>query len=104
MVIGPMGSGKSSLLSALLGEMFCVGGGYVENVRPGEADTKEQLHDLGSSKGLRWGTRSRSLHGNLSRRVGFVGGKIAYMGQQPWVRNCTFQQNVTRTNPFDIER
>ncbi|KAK0521189.1 hypothetical protein OC834_006756 [Tilletia horrida] len=61
-VVGRIGSGKSSLLSALAGEM-----------------------------------RKRS--GTVS-----FGGSVAYVAQQSWIQNLTFQQNILFGHELDAER
>ncbi|KAK3319769.1 ABC transporter [Cercophora scortea] len=71
-VIGPIGSGKTSFLNALLGEMVPIkatpAGQYTEDVQhrqPGDGEP------------------------------------IAYCGQQPWLENGTIRQNIVGASPWD---
>ncbi|CAN0424476.1 unnamed protein product [Lampetra fluviatilis] len=75
MVVGQIGCGKSSLLSATLGEMHLVSGSVYWN-RSGRA---EQL-----SRGRR--------------------GSVAYAAQKPWILNSNVLENITFGSPFDEER
>ncbi|CAK4954947.1 unnamed protein product [Aphanomyces euteiches] len=61
-VVGAVGSGKSTLISAILGDARC---------------TKGKLHRFGS---------------------------IAYVGQQPFIRNATLRDNITFGRIFDHRR
>ena len=61
-VIGKVGSGKSSLISACLGEIPKLSGDII------------------------------------------VGGSIAYVPQQAWIKNDTFRDNVTFGRPFDFDK
>jgi len=61
-IVGPTGSGKSSILSAILGEMSI---------------TK----------------------GSIS-----LGGKIAYLAQEPWLRHASLKDNIIMNLPYDAKR
>ncbi|KAJ1944389.1 Transporter of the ATP-binding cassette (ABC), partial [Linderina macrospora] len=66
---GPTGSGKSSLLSALVGEMTLVSG---------------KIHMPMSDTGLT--------------------SDIAYVSQEPWLRNATIRDNILFGAPYDLAR
>ena len=73
-----MGSGKSSLISALLGEMKTVSGTV-------------------NTQGIRtrivfWG--EFLFHGKIVSFVFYLG-KIAYVPQQAWLQNATLKYNIT---------
>ncbi|CAE6492871.1 unnamed protein product [Rhizoctonia solani] len=74
-VYGPTGSGKSSLLSAILGEMDRFEG---ESYLP-----KDPMH-LHSETGLRMA--------------------ISYCAQQPWLEHKSIRENILFGSPFDQER
>ena len=57
-IVGTTGSGKSSLLSAILGEIQCVYGAVAVN------------------------------------------GRVAYVGQQPFIQNATVRENITFGSEF----
>jgi ABC-type multidrug transport system fused ATPase/permease subunit len=73
-VIGPVGSGKSSLLAALLGELLL--------------RTNEELDKPASEE-------APSLH---------VIGKIAYHQQTPWILNASVKENILFGREYDEER
>ncbi|CAE6421059.1 unnamed protein product [Rhizoctonia solani] len=75
LVSGPTGSGKSSLLAALLGEMDCVKG---EVYLPKEP------------------TR-------LNEKTGFPT-TISYCAQQPWLEHKSIKDNILFGSPYDKER
>ncbi|KAJ2801763.1 hypothetical protein H4R20_003550 [Coemansia guatemalensis] len=77
---GPTGSGKSSLLAALVGEMELVEGHVRLPVAP---DTDYQL----------LGSLSSTVIDN-----------IAYVPQEPWLRNATIRDNILFGEPFHHER
>lgn len=78
-VIGPTGSGKTSLLLALLGEMTLLQGRICH-----------------MSDNSPWKTGSVSAFR--------VKNSIAYCAQQAWLINDTVKQNITFTSPWNEER
>ncbi|KAJ3379229.1 hypothetical protein HDU92_006829 [Lobulomyces angularis] len=76
-VIGPTGSGKSSLLLALLGEMTSItGGSFLPDERRIEKSTKSPLISSG----------------------------VSYVAQTSWLLNATVRDNILFGLPFDQER
>jgi ABC-type multidrug transport system fused ATPase/permease subunit len=77
-VVGPVGSGKSSLLSAVLGEMY------------------KQSGFVNTTVTFVWhpGTCDRIVSKVLTRAI-VLQGSIAYVPQQAWIQNATFKDNIT---------
>ncbi|KAF8594789.1 hypothetical protein BDV93DRAFT_501773 [Ceratobasidium sp. AG-I] len=75
LVCGPTGSGKSSLLSALLGEMDCLEGDVYLPKEPTQLNEKTGLPM-----------------------------KISYCAQQPWLEHKSIKNNILFGSPFDRER
>ena len=86
-VVGPVGCGKSSLLSALLGEMEKLEGKVYVKVR-------------------RVGTPGKGSLANPKVTLGFSCGQgsVAYVPQQAWIQNCTLQENVLFGRTLDPSR
>ncbi|KAI8055860.1 hypothetical protein BDF22DRAFT_672557 [Syncephalis plumigaleata] len=74
-IAGPIGSGKTSLLLALLGEMPCTGGQVFLPRR------KRVLDDAGS-----------------------LGSCIAYVAQQVWLQNVSIRDNILFGQSYDSQR
>ncbi|OLL23812.1 ATP-dependent bile acid permease [Neolecta irregularis DAH-3] len=79
LVVGPTGSGKTSLLMALLGEMTLLKG---SGNLPGLLDREESVPD--------------PLTG--------VAECVAYCAQQAWLLNDTIKNNILFASPFDEKR
>ncbi|KAI8094907.1 P-loop containing nucleoside triphosphate hydrolase protein [Gilbertella persicaria] len=75
-VCGPTGSGKTTLISSLLGETFCLSG---KAILP------------------------RIIPNKASPLGGAVSG-IAYVAQTAWLQNCSIRDNILFGLPFDQER
>ncbi|KAJ1301639.1 hypothetical protein OPQ81_008884 [Rhizoctonia solani] len=75
LVCGPTGSGKSSLLAALLGEMDCVEGQVYLPKEPTRLNEKTGLPTT-----------------------------ISYCAQQPWLEHKSIKDNILFGSPYDKER
>lgn len=86
-VVGPVGCGKSSLVSALLGEM-------------------EKLEGKVYVKVSGVGTPGKGGLANPQVTVRFSRGQgsVAYVPQQAWIQNCTLQENVLFGRALDPKR
>ncbi|KAJ2383257.1 hypothetical protein GGI05_005374, partial [Coemansia sp. RSA 2603] len=83
LIAGPTGSGKSSLLSALIGEMTLTSG----RIMLPTARTPHTDPVLGD------------LTGN-----GLAITNIAYVAQEAWLRNATIRENILFGEPYDQKR
>lgn len=88
-VVGPVGCGKSSLLSALLGEMEKLEGKVYMKVRGAGITGKGSL-------ARPWA--------NPEVNFSFGQGSVAYVPQQAWIQNCTLQENVLFGQALDPKR
>ena len=82
-----MGSGKSALLSALLGD--------IEPWNGGEGDGEEGRSE--ETRGERSGER---------RKKGVVGvfGGLAYAAQQAWIQNASLKDNILYGSEYDEQK
>ncbi|KAJ2799477.1 hypothetical protein H4R20_004425, partial [Coemansia guatemalensis] len=89
-IVGPTGAGKSSLLSALIGEMTLTDGRVIlPTVDPRAA-------------GAAAGNKYKSVVELASQ--GAVMEDVAYVAQEAWLRNATIRDNITFGEPFDAAR
>jgi ABC-type cobalamin/Fe3+-siderophores transport system ATPase subunit len=80
-IIGKTGSGKSSLLQALCGEMLTMPQKLVDHYKKDEG--LERVLDLDEAQAL-----MDDLIKNASTKIDYeVNGSIAYTAQSPWIRN-----------------
>ncbi|KAJ2569397.1 hypothetical protein IW140_003100 [Coemansia sp. RSA 1813] len=88
-VAGPTGSGKSSLLSALIGEMTLTRGSIMvptldSKIASAGGSKYKDIVDI-ANEGL-------ALH------------DIAYVAQEPWLRNATIRENILFGETYEKER
>ncbi|KAJ2008050.1 hypothetical protein GGI04_001276, partial [Coemansia thaxteri] len=90
-IVGPTGSGKSSLLAALIGEMTLTSG----HVMLPTADALTLDAELAAG---RYAEIIRlSGQGRVMR-------DIAYVAQEAWLRNATIRDNILFGEPYDQQR
>lgn len=89
-VIGEIGSGKSSLLSAMLGDMLYFDDEMVRQFSNAyiDEDTRRHINTLSS---------------RFSGVVKF-GGSVSFVQQVPWIQNMTIRDNVVFGEPFDEQK
>ncbi|KAJ2091802.1 hypothetical protein IW138_001491, partial [Coemansia sp. RSA 986] len=88
-IAGPTGSGKTSLLSALIGDMNLTSGRIL-------LPTADPRIDVGMG-------RSYKDIINLSGETLAIH-DIAYVAQEAWLRNATIRENILFGEPYDRER
>jgi len=88
-VIGGVGSGKSSLISALLGDMIYISDETIE-------EYKGQMFDEVRSEII-----ERS---NQEKSIVKLGGSISYVQHTPWIQNKTIRDNITFGLPLEDEK
>ena len=102
-VVGPVGSGKSSLLAALLGEMHAL------PLEEGEENEEEkERKNSGGSGADGDGNSGDSGNGNgetssSASMLVSVRGSVAFCSQEPWIQNATVRENVTFGLPSTTE-
>lgn len=82
-ISGKTGTGKSLMLSAILGEADVLGGNLYIPKAP-------QLHDRHDSK--------------ANKANWIIPGAIAYVAQIPWIENASIRDNILFGLPFDEDR
>ncbi|GME61850.1 ATP-dependent bile acid permease [Neofusicoccum parvum] len=82
-ISGRTGSGKTLLLKAILGEVDVISG----TIEVPQAPAPEQRYDH-----------------KANRKNWIIDSAIAFVGQQPWIENCSFRDNVLFGLPFDANR
>ncbi len=92
-VIGDVGSGKSSLFAAAIGDMI-----YVPD---------QQIKDFGGVNRLATKAEFETLKKTLLQsNLQFespvmVDGSLSYVEQNAWIQNCTIRDNICFNKPFD---
>lgn len=88
-VIGEVGSGKSSLISALLGDMIHVG--------------PETLATMGDSE-MSPDTLDELIRRSKEQGVIRIAGSVSLVQQVPWIQNKTIRDNILFGLPMDVQK
>ncbi|PVU98898.1 hypothetical protein BB559_001183 [Furculomyces boomerangus] len=89
-IVGPVGSGKSSLCCAILGEMHLVSGKIHRNFKR----KSENLHFFGKNNNKETNTpENNNKHHSI----------VAYSSQSPWIFGGTIRDNIIFGLPYDEE-
>lgn len=102
-VVGPVGSGKSSLLAALLGEMHAL---PLEEGEENEEEKERKKSGGSSADGDGNSGDSGNGNGETSSSASMlvsVRGSVAFCSQVPWIQNATVRENVTFGLPSTTE-
>lgn len=88
-IIGEVGSGKSSLINALMGDLIYVPDEVVEQIGEQKVDesTIKELFD-------------RSRHSGIIK----YSGSVSYVQQVPWIQNKTLRDNILFGEPLDEDK
>lgn len=96
-IIGDVGSGKSSLMNAMIGDML-----YFDAV---EAERLEENSHGESFKSKVWKAQGL-IEKNKGKRKGVVSlsQSLGYVQQTPWIRNQTIRDNILFGLDYDEEK
>ncbi|KAI8146868.1 P-loop containing nucleoside triphosphate hydrolase protein [Fennellomyces sp. T-0311] len=98
LIYGPTGSGKSSILHALLGEMDKVKG---QAYLPLTGFSRKLLCDAWSMEDDNDKDEEQTLYDGVSPTMSNL---VAYAAQQPFLRQATIRENILFGNPYEAER
>lgn len=94
-IIGETGSGKTSLLNAIIGEMAFVDNAHIAQAGGMEAElTDKEFFELQNTV-----VRSKIDSPAVIKR-----GSTSLVEQQPWIQNMTIRDNILFDHPMDEER
>ena len=99
-IIGKTGSGKSSLLSAITGELMPMSKEIINSFAGKEGMEKELNQD--ETVALR--DELIKHHAKVGGSATEVNGSIAYTQQTPWIRNKNIRENIVYNLPFDVNK
>lgn len=100
-IIGKVGSGKSSLLNAMIGDLLPVPKKVIESYKGAEGMEKELNQEEAEA------FQSDLIHYQKQadkENAIEVNGTVAYTQQTPWIRNKVVRENIVYNMPFDFER
>eukprot|EP00762_Andalucia_godoyi_P001839 ANDGO_06067.mRNA.1 ABC transporter C family member 12 len=110
-IVGSVGSGKSSLLHALFGEMHCMSGSVTFLAPPmfsgGESSAESLVGKKISSAMLAYDPYSPAMLKRYASRRNWahkVPIRVSYSTQNPWLENATVKDNILFGHAFDQER
>ena len=95
-IIGKTGSGKSSLLSALCGEMLTLPQNLLEHYK-GKDDDMDRVLEPEEATAL----MDDLIHNASMKKEIEVNGSVAYTAQSPFIRNRKIRTNIIYDQPFD---
>ena len=95
-IIGKTGAGKSSLLSALCGEMLTLPQNLLEHFK-GKEDDMDRVLEPDEATAL----MDDLIHNASTKQEIEVNGTIAYTAQSPFIRNRKIRTNIIYDQPFD---
>ena len=93
-IFGDVGSGKTSLLSALIGDLRYIPKDFAESNIEKKLEEDMKLIDEIDQQSL----MIRNFGNN---RPIIVNENIAYIQQNPWIQNKTIRENIIFGNDFD---
>lgn len=96
-IIGKVGSGKSSLLSTMCGELLELPQTMVDHFK-GDGDMEKELNDMEAL-----GMQEEMMRNSATKKAYEVNGNIAYTAQTPWIRNRTIRENIVYDKEFNLD-
>jgi ABC-type transport system involved in cytochrome bd biosynthesis fused ATPase/permease subunit len=94
-IIGDVGSGKSSLVSALLGDLQYLDQSFLEREKDSDIDSEEVKKRVRAQAQLKAARGQEPILVNQS---------ISYVQQVPWIQNKTIRDNIVFGHGFDQQR
>lgn len=88
-IVGKVGSGKSSLLLSILGEIGVMGG-HVGFHKSGEEQQEQKENNQISMRLV--GTETKEQQEKVEKEEETTA--IAYVAQEPWIQNCSVRENI----------
>eukprot|EP01022_Parablepharisma_sp_SALTPOND_P011045 TRINITY_DN1457_c0_g1_i1.p1 TRINITY_DN1457_c0_g1~~TRINITY_DN1457_c0_g1_i1.p1 ORF type:complete len:1246 (-),score=102.55 TRINITY_DN1457_c0_g1_i1:2163-5900(-) len=96
-IIGEIGSGKSSLLQSIIGDLKAQPSGNLEKYKRTAKSVINRVQLFGEYS-------EKSIADELQASFMNKSGKFAYVEQHPWIQNGTIKENIVFMNPFDEEK
>ena len=93
-IVGQVGSGKSSLLNAMFGEML-----YVPDEEIKMAGGLHRTMNQAEFEGIK--ASVLGLKVKEGQEPIKINGEVSYVEQQPWTQNMTLRDNILFGKPFD---
>jgi len=99
-IIGEIGSGKSSLLQALIGELKMVPSRDISQFKRASKHITDKLELFGEGQNQISEKLKLELQSSLVNKAG----KFAYVEQNPWMQNASIKDNITFISKFDDKK